>query len=92
MPGKRGALTPRQILGSPFLTHLSLREDRIQPGIHPFTIPLLEHEDFELNFTTPVTFLVGENGSRGRWASTHKVATETTRTPKAPMVIRSVGR
>ena len=63
MSGKRGARTPRQILGSPFLTHLSLKEEKIQRGVHPFTIPLLEHADFVLNFTTPVTFLVGENGS-----------------------------
>jgi len=63
MPGKREARKPRQVLGSPFLTHLSLWEDRIQPGVHPFTLPLFAHEDFELSFTTPVTFLVGENGS-----------------------------
>jgi predicted ATPase len=63
MATKRKTAPPRRILGSPFLTHLSLREDRIQRGVHPFTIPLLERQDFELNFTTPVTFLVGENGS-----------------------------
>jgi Predicted ATPase len=51
------------MLGSPFLTRISLREDRIQKGIHPFTIPLLEHEDFQLTFKAPVTFIVGENGS-----------------------------
>ena len=63
MPGKRGKRAPRQVLGSPFLTHLSLKEEKIQRGVHPFTMPLLERDDFELNFTTPVTFLVGENGS-----------------------------
>jgi len=63
MPSKRRARSPQPILGSPFLTRISLREDRIQKGIHPFTIPLLEYEDFQLTFTTPVTFLVGENGS-----------------------------
>ena len=47
--------------GSPFLTQVALREDRIQPG-YPFDIPLLRSGlPFEL--TTPVTFLVGENGS-----------------------------
>lgn len=50
------------IVGSPFLTRVSLRHDRVQPGIHPFTIPLLKQE-LNLTFTTPVTFLVGENGS-----------------------------
>ena len=54
---------PHRTLGSPFLTQLSLKEDKIQRGIHPFTIPLLEREDLNLAFTTPVTFLVGENGS-----------------------------
>ncbi len=48
--------------GSPFLVHLGLREDRVQPGVHPFTLPLFEN-GFELDLTTPVTFLVGENGS-----------------------------
>lgn len=48
--------------GSPFLVHLGLREDRVQPGVHPFTLPLFEN-GFELELTTPVTFLVGENGS-----------------------------
>jgi predicted ATPase len=49
-------------LGSPFLTHVGLRDDRVQPGVHPFTLPILEH-GLSLDFTTPVTFLVGENGS-----------------------------
>lgn len=48
--------------GSPFLTRVSLREDRIQAGVHPFTIPLID-QGLHLSFTTPVTFLVGENGS-----------------------------
>lgn len=39
-----------------------MRHDKVQPGVHPFTIPLLK-ADFKLTFTTPVTFLVGENGS-----------------------------
>jgi predicted ATPase len=63
MPGKRRASAPRQVLGSPFLTHISLREDRVQPGVHPFTIPLIKDGELDLNLTTPVTFLVGENGS-----------------------------
>lgn len=51
-----------RVTGSPFLVHVALREDRVQPGVHPFTLPLLEN-GFELELTTPVTFLVGENGS-----------------------------
>lgn len=49
-------------LGSPFFTRVSVNQGRIQAGVHPFTIPLLER-GLELTFTTPVTFLVGENGS-----------------------------
>ncbi len=50
------------VSGSPFLTRISLREDRIQAGTHPFEIPLLRN-GLALSLTTPVTFLVGENGS-----------------------------
>ncbi|HEY0683463.1 MAG TPA: AAA family ATPase [Steroidobacter sp.] len=49
-------------LGSPFLTRVSLDEGRVQAGVHPFTIPLVEQR-FDLAFKAPVTFLVGENGS-----------------------------
>jgi len=48
--------------GSPFLTRVSLRDDRVQPGVHPFTLPVLA-DGLTLEFTTPVTYLVGENGS-----------------------------
>jgi predicted ATPase len=54
--------TMRVTPGSPFLTHISLREERRQPGIHPFDIPLLR-DGLNLSLSTPVTFLVGENGS-----------------------------
>lgn len=62
MPKSRKASASHAVLGSPFLTRVSLRADRIQPGVHPFTIPLLQRRP-DLTFTTPVTFLVGENGS-----------------------------
>jgi predicted ATPase len=41
---------------------VGLDPDRIQSGVHPFTLPLFKPE-FELKLNTPVTFLVGENGS-----------------------------
>jgi predicted ATPase len=50
------------LLGSPFLTHIGLKEEKIQPGIYPFTLPVIG-TDFDLRLTTPVTFLVGENGA-----------------------------
>jgi predicted ATPase len=49
------------ITGSPFLTSVGLKPDRVQPGQHPFTLPILD--DLHLEFHTPVTFFVGENGS-----------------------------
>jgi predicted ATPase len=48
--------------GSPFLTHIGLKEDKVQPGVYPFTLPLLE-EPLDIRFSTPVTYLVGENGA-----------------------------
>jgi predicted ATPase len=62
MPRNSKPRAPQRLLGSPFLTRIGLRHDRVQPGVHPFTIPLLKM-DFKLTFTAPVTFLVGENGS-----------------------------
>lgn len=51
------------IPGSPFLTRVWIDEQKRTPGVHPFTIPLLREQTLDLRFTTPVTFLVGENGS-----------------------------
>ena len=62
MPRKSQRREPYKLPGSPFLGQVSLNPGRVQAGVHPFTIPLLEHE-FDLRFKTPVTFLVGENGS-----------------------------
>ena len=59
---KRLKSTARSVLGSPFLTHLGIREDRVVPDAHPFTLPFLA-QGLDLEFTTPVTFLVGENGT-----------------------------
>lgn len=50
------------VIGSPFLSHVELREDRIVDGKYPFTIPSIMR-GLPLNLSTPVTFLVGENGS-----------------------------
>jgi len=48
--------------GSPFLTHIALNTERVQPGAYPFTIPWLV-DNFAMKFPTPVTFLIGENGT-----------------------------
>jgi predicted ATPase len=49
-------------LTAPFLTRLRLREDRIEHGVHPFNIPIIQG-GLSLDLSTPITFLVGENGS-----------------------------
>lgn len=54
--------TNASVIGSPFLSRLALREDRVQDGQYPFTVPAIQR-GLPLEFSTPVTFLVGENGS-----------------------------
>jgi predicted ATPase len=59
----RKRFDPRSALpGSPFLTHITLREDRVQPGIHPLTVPWLV-PSLDLRLSARVRFLVGENGT-----------------------------
>jgi predicted ATPase len=48
--------------GSPFLNRVGLKQEYVQPGVHPFTTPLLAN-GLDLHFRKPVTFLVGENGA-----------------------------
>jgi predicted ATPase len=50
-------------LPAPFLRRLTLMPDRIPDrAAYPFDLPWLA-DDFELDFTTPVTIIVGENGT-----------------------------
>lgn len=53
---------PDSVNGSPFLTRVLLDESRRVAGQYPFDIPLLR-DGFDVPLKTPVTFLVGENGS-----------------------------
>jgi predicted ATPase len=62
MPPRSRSKSGRVVDGSPFLTSVTLHDDRRVPGTHPFDIPILLG-DFGLSLTTPVTFFVGENGS-----------------------------
>lgn len=51
-------------LPSPFLQRVTLIEDKFaEKSGYPFDLPWLHHEEFELKFTTPVTIIVGENGT-----------------------------
>jgi predicted ATPase len=60
---KRRRPNPASALpGSPFLTRISLNLERVERGRYPFTVPWLV-DDFAMQFPTPVTFLVGENGT-----------------------------
>jgi predicted ATPase len=49
-------------LPPPFLKEVRLREERIEEG-WPFDLPILQERPFEIAFTRPITFLVGENGT-----------------------------
>ena len=50
-------------LPAPFLKRLCWRDPAaLRPAEYPFTLPWLRDADWELNFTTPVTVFVGENG------------------------------
>lgn len=52
------------ILPAPYLKRISwARPEEIRPKDYPFSLPFLGDPDWELEFTTPVTILVGENGS-----------------------------
>ena len=51
-------------LPAPFLKSLSLRpEEMPEQRTYPFSLPWLQDAKFELHFTTPVTIVVGENGT-----------------------------
>lgn len=51
-------------LPSPFLQRLVVLDDKMAEKTgYPFDLPWLQGEDFELRFTTPVTIIVGENGT-----------------------------
>lgn len=51
-------------VSSPFLRRITLLADKVDWGTHPFTnLQFLHADGFSLDFTSPVTVLVGENGS-----------------------------
>ncbi len=51
-------------LSSPFLQRVGWRDPTAdRPADYPFTLPFLREKDWEMTFTTPVTILVGENGT-----------------------------
>ncbi len=49
-------------LTAPYLKRLWVREEASLGAQYPFNLPWL-HTDFSLEFTTPVTIIVGENGT-----------------------------
>ena len=61
MPSKRRTAAPRST-GAPFLRQVVTLPDKVDPGVHPFNIPVFSH-GIDLNFSSKVTFFVGENGS-----------------------------
>ena len=54
----------RTRLPAPFLKRLALIGEALpESRDYPFSLPFLQDADFELDFTTPVTIIVGENGT-----------------------------
>jgi len=54
---------PRSKLTAPFLLRIAAIEEKREDGRFPFTLPFMRRGGFALDFTHPVTFLVGENGT-----------------------------
>jgi predicted ATPase len=53
----------RSKLTAPFLLHIAEIADKRAEGRFPFTLPFMRRGGFALEFTHPITFLVGENGT-----------------------------
>src|SRR5690242_10332013 len=57
----RGQLTR---LKAPYLKRVLLEPDRVEDRDgYPWNLPFLRDGSFELEFTTPITIIVGENGT-----------------------------
>jgi predicted ATPase len=54
---------PGSPLKAPFLRRIELLAEKARPGEFPFTLPFLTGGSFHLEFTEPVTIVVGENGT-----------------------------
>src|SRR5258708_38879347 len=54
---------PRSRLTAPFLRRIAEIAERHEDGRFPFTLPFMRRGGFALDFTHPVTILVGENGT-----------------------------
>jgi predicted ATPase len=54
---------PRSKLTAPFLLRIAEIAERRAEGHFPFTLPFMRRGGFALEFTQPVTILVGENGT-----------------------------
>ena len=54
---------PRSKLTAPFLLRIAEIAEKRDEGRFPFTLPFMRRGGFALDFTNPVTILVGENGT-----------------------------
>src|SRR5258708_21184333 len=54
---------PRSRLTAPFLRRIAGIAERREDGRFPFPLPCMRRGGFALDFTHPVTILVGENGT-----------------------------
>jgi predicted ATPase len=69
------AMARQHGLKAPFLRSVELIAERAVAGEFPFTLPFLGGGDFRLNFTEPITFFVGENGT-GKSTLLEAIATQ----------------
>jgi len=51
-------------LKAPYLKRVLLDRSKVEdPDSYPWSVPMFRNEDFSVDFTTPVTIIVGENGT-----------------------------
>lgn len=50
-------------LNAPFLKRLTLLPERMEPGVFPFNLSILDGGRLELTFERPITFFIGDNGT-----------------------------
>jgi predicted ATPase len=53
----------KAVLKPPFLKRLTLLPERMEPGGHPFDLPILDGGRLDLRFERPITFFIGDNGT-----------------------------
>jgi predicted ATPase len=72
---------PRSKLTAPFLQRIAEIEEKRLEDRFPFTLPFMRRGGFALEFTHPITFLIGENGT-GKSSLLEAIARKTGFNPR----------